>query len=222
MFSAFTKAIEQLSEPATRRVLGISIATSIGVFIALLAVVFFLLTKTALFSIGWLDAAVDLLGGIAVLVLTWLLFPAVVSACVGLYLDRVADAVEARHYPHLPPPREMPLGEVIATTIKFFGVMVGMNLIVLVFLLFPPVFPFVFYSVNGYLLGREYFELVASRRMDVTEVRAQRWAHRWAVFAAGLLIALLLTVPLVNLIAPIIGTAAMVHLAEKWRRTSLA
>lgn len=222
MFSAFAKAIDQLSEPETRRVLGISVATSIGVFVALLALVFYLLTHTALFSIGWLDAAVDLLGGIAGLALTWFLFPAVVSGCVGLYLDRIADAVERRHYPHLAPPRDVPLGEVVATTLKFFGVMVGMNLVVLVFLLFPPVFPFVFYSVNGYLLGREYFELVASRRMDAEQVRAQRWAHRGAVFGAGLVIALLLTVPLVNLIAPMIGTAAMVHLAEKWRRTFLS
>lgn len=67
-----------------------SIAASIGVFIALLVAVYFLLTGTALFSVGWLETVVDVLGGVAVLVIAWLLFPAVVSTCIGLFLDRSA------------------------------------------------------------------------------------------------------------------------------------
>jgi uncharacterized protein involved in cysteine biosynthesis len=75
----------------------------------------------------------------------------------------------------------------------------------------------VFYAVNGYLLGREYFELVALRRVDATEAEAMRSRFRGRMFLAGLVTAFLLTVPFVNLVAPIIGTAAMVHLFEAWR-----
>jgi uncharacterized protein involved in cysteine biosynthesis len=157
------------------------------------------------------------LGGLATLVLTWLFFPAFVSGSIGLLLDRVANAVERRHYPHLPPAREAPISEVVVTTAKFLAILIGLNLVALVFLPFPPVFPFVFYAVNGYLLGREYFELVALRRVDATEAEAMRSRFRGRMFLAGLVTAFLLTVPFVNLVAPIIGTAAMVHLFEAWR-----
>ncbi|MGF1641396.1 MAG: EI24 domain-containing protein [Rhodospirillales bacterium] len=217
MIGAFAKAIGQFGDPAIRGVLWIGIGASLAVFVSLWGVAGYLLTSTALFSIGWLDTAVDVLGGLATAILTWLFFPAVVSGTVGLLLDRVAGAVERRHYPTLPPARQAPIAEVVATTAKFLAVMVGLNLVILLFLPFPPVFPFVFYAVNGYLLGREYFELVALRRVDAAEVETLRGRFRGRMFLAGVVTAVLLTVPVVNLAAPIIGTAAMVHLFERWR-----
>jgi uncharacterized protein involved in cysteine biosynthesis len=95
--------------------------------------------------------------------------------------------------------------------------MVALNLVILVFLPFAPIFPFVFYGVNGYLLGREYFELVAMRRAPSAEASALRRRHRLQAFATGLVIAALLTVPFINLLAPLLGTAAMVHVFEGLR-----
>ena len=95
--------------------------------------------------------------------------------------------------------------------------MVVLNLVMLVFLLIPPLFPFVFYGVNGYLLGREFFELVALRRIGLEEVRNLRKAHRGRLFLAGIVIAFLFTVPGLNLVAPVIATAVMVHLFEDFR-----
>jgi uncharacterized protein involved in cysteine biosynthesis len=43
-------------------------------------------------------------------------------------------------------------------------------------------------------------------------VNELRRRYRGQLFVAGVVIALLLTVPFVNLIAPVIGVAAMVHL----------
>lgn len=217
LIEAFGKAIGQLGDPKARQVVWQSIGVSIVAFLGLWGGVGFVLANTAVFEMAWLDATIDVLGGLAVLVISWLLFPALVSACIGLFLERIADAVEQRHYPYLPPAREAPMGEVVATTLRFLAIMLVLNLLVLGLLLVPPVFPFVFYGANGYLLGREYFELAALRRMNASEASVLRAAHRGQLFAAGLVIALLLTVPLVNLIAPIIGTAAMVHLVEGWR-----
>lgn len=214
LLGAFAKAIGQLTDPSTRRVLWISIALAVLVFIGLWALVGYLLTTTALFELAWLETAIDVLGGLATLVITWLLFPAVLSGCIGILLERVADAVERRHYPSLPVVRDMPMGEMLATTARFLVIVVGLNLLILVFLPFPPVFPFVYYGVNGYLLGREYFEMVALRRADTAEVRALRSAYRGRLFVAGLIVAFLLTVPIINLLAPIIGTAAMVHVFQ--------
>ncbi len=176
-----------------------------------------MLANTALFESGWLETLADVLGGLTALVLTWLLFPAVVSAVTAVLLDAVVRAVEARHYPHLPEAPGAGMAATVLTAAKFLGALVVLNTAALLFLFVPPVFPFVFYAVNGYLLGREYFELVALRRAGNAETRALRKAHRGQLFLAGLVIALLLTVPVVNLLAPVTATAVMVHLFELWR-----
>jgi len=220
MLGAFVKAIGQLGDPAIRRVLWVSLGTSLILFLLLWTGVGWVLTQTTLFQTGWLETATEVLGGLATLVVSWLLFPAVVSTTTGFLLDDVAESVERRHYPGLPPPRSQPLDEVIVSALKFLAVLLVLNLGVLLFLVVPPLFPFVFYGVNGYLLGREYFEVVAARRLDASAARSLRRRNAGTVFVAGLLLALLLTVPLVNLLAPLVGTAVMVHLFVRMQRAA--
>ncbi|MCP5374136.1 MAG: EI24 domain-containing protein, partial [Hyphomicrobiales bacterium] len=206
MINAILKGIGQLSDPRTRGVLWLSLGLAALVFAVLWGVVGYLITRTSFFELIYLDWAVDILGVAATLVLTWLLFPGVMSAFVGLFLDRVADAVEARHYPHLPNADGLPLGQSLVQAAKFLAVVVVLNLVMLPMLLFPPIFPFVFYAVNGYLLSREYFELVALRRLNPADARLVRKRHSGTLLVTGVAIAFLLTVPFVNLLAPVIGT----------------
>ena len=217
MIKAFIKAAQQISDPRARRVVWVALAAAAGVFIALWFVLGFILANTALFSIGWLEAAIDVLGGLATGVLTWLLFPAVISAVIGLFLEDIAQAVEARHYPALSSAVGLDTGNTVLTTLRFLGIMLVLNILMLPFLLTGPLFPFVFYSVNGYLLSREYFELVALRRMGPADVQALRKRNGTKLFFTGVLIAFLLTIPVVNLLAPIIATGMMVHLFEDFR-----
>ena len=217
MIKAFVKACGQVSDPAARRVVLLSVGAAIAAFIGLWVAVGFLLTSTSLFALGWLELVIDLLGGLATGVLTWLLFPAVITAVIGLMLEDIAAAVEARHYPALTPAIQAPIMDTVLTTLKFLGVLLVVNIALLPFLLTGPVFPFVFYAANGYLLGREYFELVALRRLGGADATALRKSHRLTLFLSGVVVALMLTVPVVNLLAPIIATAMMVHLLEGWR-----
>lgn len=217
MIGAFIKGIGQLSDPKARGVVWKALGLSVLAFAATWAGIWILLSETALFTIGWLETGIDILGGLAVVVLTFFLFPAVASTLIGVLLDEICDAVEARHYPGLGPDRDIPVLETVASSLKFLGVMIVLNILMLPFLLFPPLFPFVFYAVNGYLLGREYFELVAHRRVGATEARVLRKTHQGALFLAGVVTAFLLTVPVVNLLAPIIAVAATVHLFQRWR-----
>ena len=203
-----------MGDPAIRRVLWISLGLSLLVFALLWIGIGYLLSRTTIFEIGWLETAMDVLGGFATLALSWLLFPAVVSTTTGFLLEGVAEAVERRHYPDLSPARNQPLEEVLTSSVKVFSILLLLNLVVLAFLLIPPLFPFVFYTVNGYLLGREYFDLVATCRLDPSQVRMLRRRHGRTLLIAGLLIAFLLTIPIVNLLAPLIGTAVMVHVFE--------
>lgn len=217
MFSAFARAIGQLPDRAVRRVVWMALGWTLAVFLALYAVVWFALAHTSIFANSWAEGVVDFLGIFAALGLTWILFPAVSGATVGLMLERVAIAVEARHYPGLPVARAGGLAEGLISGAKLTALMVVLNILALPLYLFPVINFLVFYGMNGYLLGREYFELAALRRMAGAEARDLRKVRGLGVFLSGVVIAFLLTLPVVNLLAPIIGTAAMVHLVETWR-----
>jgi CysZ protein len=222
MLNALGKAIGQLADPRLRRPIWLTLAASLAVVVALVVASWLLLARLSLIGIGWLDAAIDLLAGAGVLVVAWLLFPATIAVVVGFFLDQVAAAVERRYYPELPPPRSQPVAEQVMGGLRFALVALGLNLLALPLYLagifLPPLNVFVFYGLNGYLLGREFYELVALRRFDQRQVRFLRRAHGGRSFLAGVVIAFLLTVPFVNLIAPVIATAFMVHLFEAWRR----
>ncbi|MCW8835893.1 MAG: EI24 domain-containing protein [Rhodospirillales bacterium] len=222
MISAFSKAVRQLDDPSVRRVVWTSVGASLLVFVALWAGLVVALEYTALFDIGWLETAIDALGWLAGLILTWLLFPAVVSMIMPLFLESVAEAVEARHYPDLGAPRPQPLSEALLTGVTFAAAALVLNVLVLPLYLVPGLNLFVFYMLNGYLLSREYFELVALRRVDARTVKAMRKSLKIRLLAVGALIAFLLTLPVVNLIAPVVATAAMLHLFEGWRSREAA
>ncbi|HEB79154.1 MAG TPA: hypothetical protein ENI79_01590 [Rhodospirillales bacterium] len=218
MISAFLKAFDQFNDPPTRKVVWVSLSTAIAVFVTLWIIVLFLLSNTPLFTWGWMETIVEVLGWLAALVITWILFPGVVSAVTSFLLERVAGAVEARHYPELPPAPGIPVFESLLAAAKFLAIIIILNMALLPFLIIPPLFPFVFYSVNGYLLSREYFEMVAQRRISPKEAKTLRRTHRGPLFFSGVLIAFMLTIPVINLLAPIVATAVMVHFFEGWRR----
>ena len=106
----------------------------------------------------------------------------------------------------------MPALRSLVLALKFFGVVVLGNLVALFLLLIPGVNVGAFFVVNGYLIGREYFEFAAMRFRPEEEARAMRRHHAGTVFLAGLVIAGFLAVPLLNLLTPLFAAAMMVHL----------
>jgi uncharacterized protein involved in cysteine biosynthesis len=170
------------------------------------------LAHVSVADIWWIDVLFDVVGGLSVLVLTWLLFPAVATLMLSLFIERIITAVETRYYPRLPAPLPVSLWRSIAGALKFTSVMVVLNLIALPLYLVPILNVIVFYGLNAYLLGREYFEMVALRRLDPRSAQRLRQAHRLRFLLAGLVIAGLLTLPVVNLVAPLLAAAFMVHL----------
>ena len=214
MFLAFSKAIDQLPEKSLRRVVWIGILGSIAAFICLWFVITMAIATFGITDSSWFEF---LLSGVAVMIATYFLFPSVVTLIVGFFLEDVVRAVEAKHYPELLERRKQNIGEILAIILKFSVLAVILNILALPLFLIPMLNLFVFYALNGYLLGREYYELVAHRRLEPVEARTLRRAFRGQNFFAGVVIAFLMTVPLVNLLAPVIGTAAMVHLVQRWR-----
>jgi CysZ protein len=211
MLRDFGLAVAQLGDRAFRRPLVLGLALSAVVFVALWAAVWVLLRHTHFFTTGWLNTGVAALGELAAFGLAYLLYPGVVGAVTSLFLDQAILAVEVRHYPRLDPARHVGLGEQLARAGRLLVLTIVLNLLALPIYLVPLINLLVFFALNGYILGREYFEMVAPRRADPSGVR-QLWRdHRWTWIAMGAAIAFLSTLPVINLIAPLLGAAAMVH-----------
>lgn len=163
--------------------------------------------------VPWLNDALNYSGIFLVLILPVFLMVPVASAITSMFLDEVAQAVEDRHYPTLPRVPPVPLGDAILDSVGFLGVLVVANLLALVlYVLFTPLAPFIFWGMNGFLLGREYFTLAAMRRLGRDGARKLRARHAPTIWVAGTLMAIPLSIPLVNLVIPIIGAATFTHI----------
>jgi uncharacterized protein involved in cysteine biosynthesis len=219
MGKAFALAIADVLTPAGRRALLRSLA---GAFI-LLALLWLgawaLLDLVHIARFPWLDWPIRILGDLAALFLAWLIFPSMSMLVLGLFLDRVIGEIERAHYPGQPPARAVGIGEAILGGLKLALLGLLLNLLALpVYVFLPGVNLILFYGLNGYLVGREYFEQVALRRLPPHETH-RAWQHnRLGLVVAGAVVAFLLSVPLVNLAAPLLGAAFMLHLFEDLRR----
>jgi CysZ protein len=160
---------------------------------------------------GWLSLIAAIVAGIGLAIGVALLIAPATAMIAGLFLDDAAELVERTSYPSDPVGKALPAARALAQSLKFFGIVILGNIVALLLLLVPGVNIAAFFVVNGYLLGREFFEFAAMRHLPVKEARAFRRRHAVTVFMAGLLIAAFVSVPLVNLLAPLFATGLMVH-----------
>lgn len=217
MLVSATRAWSQLFSPPFRSVFWKSLLLTLAALAVLIIGIVW--GVGALFVLpGWAEAMMAVLGTFGLLIGSVFLIPPITSLIAGLYLDDIAEAVERQHYPADPPGKELPVATAIGLSIKFFFVVVGVNLVALMLLLVPGVNLLAFYVGNGYLLGREYFELAASRHMPVEEAKALRRANGLKVFTSGLLIAGMTSIPILNLLTPLFATAFMVHVFKGVQR----
>lgn len=174
----------------------------------------------------WLQVALNWLTGVAFIFLLFAIFPAVATLFVGLFLDEIAGAVEARHYPDDPPGQETSVRNSLLLGVRFTLAVIGLNILVLplyaLTFWFPFIWVIIFYGLNGYLMGREYFELVAQRHGTRNDVRNLRKIFRNSLLWRGVVIAVLLLVPVVNLAVPIFATAWMTHIFKRLEHKSKA
>ena len=221
MFTSLSRAIAQLADPRLRGVLWRSLAYTLLLFVALHVLVGWGLLHLQLSSHAWLNWIARIAGEIGVFFLTTLLFPGIATLVQSFLLEDVARAVEAAYYPDLPPPRPQGWGEIARIGLRFAAIAIVVNLVALpvyVTLALLGIGIGLYYLVNGYLLARSYWELVAVRRLEPREADALRRAHSGRLLLTGSLLALASSIPLVNLIAPIVATATMVHELEALRR----
>ena len=226
ILSDFLKSVAQFDDPKFRRVLWRGMGLTIALLIAACLLVNFginqlLSSAWAANMIGdqsWLGALINVGGVLFTIALSiWLMVP-VTSAIIALFLDEVAQAVEARHYPHLPKQTATKLQDQILVGIRFFGILLLANIGALILsMILPLLAPFVFWATNGYLMGREYFQMAAMRRMPRAQAQELFQRHQGSIWTAGILMAIPMSIPLVGLFIPILGAATFTHQFERLR-----
>lgn len=221
ILTAFFRALGQMGDPRFRRVLLLGIVLTIALLIAA--------TTGLVWLMGWLtqgEAVQEMLGDVhwvgdliqwgsllVMLILSVFLMIPVASAITSMFLDEVARAVEDKHYPHLPTASSVPFWDAVRDTVNFLGLLLVANILALfLYVMMPPLSPFIFWGLNGFLLGREYFTLAAMRRVGRVKAKELRRAHSGTIWIAGILMAMPLSIPLINLVIPILGAATFTNL----------
>jgi uncharacterized protein involved in cysteine biosynthesis len=220
MFDDFFKALAQLGDARFQSVLlkgiGLSLALLIAVYVAFVWTLGLFLPDTiSLPVVGDIGLGLVLsIGSFFVMIgLSVFLMVPVASAFTGFFLEEVAEAVEDKHYPHLPPAPRQSFGDMMRDTMGFLGILIVANIIALaLYLLLNIAAPLIFWALNGFLLGREYFQMVAIRRLGREGAKAARARHAPKIWIAGALMAVPLSIPVVNLLIPVLGAATFTHM----------
>ncbi len=214
MFEAAIQAFGETFSPPLRKIL----LKSLGLAFLLLIVLGMVLqgVTTHLVTLPQpFDTALAVFSALVLIASAVYLMPPITSLVASLFFDEIAEQVERRNFPNDPPGRALPITTSTLLSLRFFGLVLLVNICALLLLIIPGVNIGVFFIANAYLLSREFFELSAMRFRPIAEARALRKENALRVFLAGLIIACVVFVPILNLITPVFATAFMVHMHKR-------
>lgn len=220
LFSASLAAVRQVASPALSAILWRSLLLTLG----LLVLIWIGLTQLVRWLIQehpwsdaypFLDPFAALLAGAGLLAALVYFLPAISAVVAGYFVDDAAGIVERSDFPLDSPGHELPLGKSLLFGMRFALLSLTVNLVALAFFFVPIVNVIVFFAANSYLFGREYFELAAIRFHSSTDVAALRRRYHMTVWSAGMIIAGVMLIPVVNLLTPLFAIALMVHIHKR-------
>ena len=214
-------SLVQLTRPDGRALVAAAVVWSLVGFIALWAGVTWLINYFDPFSGSGSSVLFGWLSGVISLVFTILFFPVLMSMAIGLFQARAAGIVDAEHYPNLDSPRQSSVAEQTRSGVRFLVWTILVNGLAFPLYFLPIANIFILLFVNGFVIGREYFEVAAIRRMSADSIRKLRRTYRVKIWMAGSSIAVLFWIPFVNLVAPLIGVMVMTHSFHRYRMASL-
>jgi CysZ protein len=219
MFASARKAFGMIFEPAFLGVVFRSFLLTLLLFGLAFAAVQYGIQLLPPSPWHWLHGAIDIIASLLVIV-ALLFFGAPVAALfASLFLNGVAKRIEKKYYPDDTTASAAPF-----LTYLFVGLRLAAEVIVVTVALLPAdvmlpgVGSFATLLADGWLLGREFFELVALRHLSRAEADSMRKRHATGILGAGIVIALLSMIPVVNFFAPLFGAAFMVHVFHHYQR----
>ena len=168
----------------------------------------------------WANGAGDAAAILLSMLLTWLGFTSIATAVMAIWQDEIMVAVENRYYPSAKGHAlgfgvELAMGGRAAIRVALINLLL---LPAYLLLLVTGIGPLILFIIaNGWALGREYLEAVAARHVSIGESRAWPGAHKWDSWGIGLFTAALFAMPVLNLVAPMMGAMMATHIFHRER-----
>ena len=209
--AAFREILTPPFRAALLKVLGLTLLILVGA-VALLDHGLLLLVAV---HAAWLSALIGIVAGLGLLVGSVFLVAPVSSIVAGFFIDDLAEHVERDLDPLSPPGRPLRILPALVLSVRFGALQFGVTLVALLLLLVPGVNAVAFLGANAYLLGRQYYEFVALRHLPAADAEALRRRHAGRIFTAGLVMAAVVAVPVLNLVTPLFATALMVRVFKR-------
>ncbi|MEJ1967981.1 MAG: EI24 domain-containing protein [Rhizomicrobium sp.] len=206
MFASAARAASMLFD---RRFAGIvlgTLALTAILFVALFAGVEYLLAHMPPLGSIWVNRFLELATPVILILAVFFLGAPVAAMVASLFLDRIAAKVDAYFYPGDPRAPGTPAAASIGEGFRLIGLALLINVALLpVDVGVPGLAEAATVLTNGWLLGREFFELAALRHLPRREADALRRRHGGKIYVAGLLISVLTAIPVVDLFAPFLA-----------------
>ena len=210
IFMTFAKALRNLLLPGILKLFLICLLAYV-VGWGILSWIFSAMINSYIGTAGAQGFIMHFLSSAGGMVVAWFLFPLLYPILVSFFDDKMAAVIEREDYPQLTP-AQPPFWPTVLNDVAFSLKAIGLNILCLPLYLIPLVGIAVYYGLNGYLLGTQFFRIVAGRRVSMAESAVlQKQAHH-SILLTGVAISFCSTVPLLNLAAPLVGVATMLHL----------
>jgi CysZ protein len=221
MFASLGRAIASLFDPALWGMAAKAVLVTLVLFVAIAVGVEMLVQYLPTLGAPWVNRAIDVLAPLLAIIGLLAAGGPVAAMFGSLYLEKVADAIENRSYPGAPKAKHMSLAKSLGANARLAGAVLLVDLLLLpADTLAPPFGEIVTIIANGFLIGREYFELAALRHLEREAADALRKRNAGRVFGIGLIVSVLTYVPFADIVAPLFGAMMMVHLYQRTQRES--
>lgn len=161
---------------------------------------------------GWIGLGMLIIFNIGLAMLMAFLIAPITAMIGGFFIDSAAEIIEKEDYPNEPVGHTLSFSRSLILSLKFVLLSLFGNGIAFILFFIPGINFIAFYVINGFLLGREYFVFAAYRFRSEQEAHAFLHTHYLTVFCAGLLIALFVSIPILNLTTPLFAAAFMTYL----------
>lgn len=222
MFASFGRALATIFNPAFFGVIVKAVVLTMALFVAAFLALQWGLAHLPTLHWPWLNWALNIIASLGLVALLFIAGAPVAALFGSFFLDGIAKSIEARSYPTDAPATGVPLTSSLFVALRFTGLVIVVTLALLPFdITLPGIGSAATLAADGWLLGREYFELAALRHLSRGETDDMRKRHRFAILAGGILLSLLTYIPFADLIAPLFGAALMTHMFKYYQHREL-
>ena len=215
MLKLFKKSILDLLEPDIRTILFKTVILSLFSIIMIVYMCWTLFNTHQVFDIWLLGPILSWAWGLLALIFGALLLPPITIIIGSIYSDSIVDHIEKKYYPSRLGMRQIKLSELGFSISKNFCITIIVNILLaplyLIGTFFPIISFLIFYSVNGHLIGKELFETVASRHLEMKDRYLLKKQNNSKVIIGGIIMVGISTIPILNLIAAVLGIVFMTH-----------